>query len=91
VIRSGSGPSAFVQTVAYRYHAMIPGLGNILRYENSDHNQFDHVHRFDPLARDRKGTFQQIADKNDVPTLSDVLREVREWYEERAGEIEGHL
>jgi hypothetical protein len=30
-------------------------------------------------------------DKNDVPTLSDVLREVREWYEERAGEIEGHL
>jgi hypothetical protein len=83
-VQSGRGHTAFVQTTAYRYHAQVLGVGNILRYENSDHNQFDHVHRYDPIRGDRKGTFQRIEDKNAVPTLGDVLRELRDWYEANA-------
>ncbi len=86
-VRSGSGQRALVQTTAYRYHASIPGIGNILRYENSDHHQFDHVHRYDPLRGDLKGTFHRIEQKNDVPTLGQVLRELREWYEENAEKL----
>jgi hypothetical protein len=88
-VRDGTGSSALVQTTAYRYHALIPGVGNILRYENNDHHRFDHVHRYDPIAGDRKGTFQRIESKNDVPTLGEVLRELRDWYEEHADKLTG--
>lgn len=86
-VQSGSGHNAFVLTTQYRYHAMLPDGRNILRYENSDHHQFDHVHRYDPSAVDRKGTFQRIQARDDVPTLGDVLRELRSWYEEHADRL----
>jgi hypothetical protein len=86
-VRGGRGASALVQTTEYRYHARIPGVGNILRYENSDQHQFDHVHRYEPLGGDIRGTFQRIENKNDVPTLGDFLRELRNWYEENADKL----
>lgn len=75
------GPKTQVQTVEYSYNASIEGLGNILRYDSPhpSHNQFHHVHRYDPLHGDGIGTVEMI-DDDGWPTLGEVLDELRVWY-----------
>jgi hypothetical protein len=87
-VLSGDGPRALVQTEAYRYNAHAVGLGNIMRYENSDHRKYDHAHHYDVFSGDKEGTFRRIEEKNDVPTLADFINEVRDWYEANAERLE---
>jgi hypothetical protein len=81
-VLDGEGPSATVQTFLYRYHAWIANQRNILRYENTDeHRNFiDHVHRYDTLGDGREVSVEEILEEKNIPTLADVLSELRDWY-----------
>lgn len=86
----GSGASAMVQTIEYRYHARIPSLGNILRYESPHgHRPYHHVHRYDVFSGDREGTVEDVA--GDWPTLGDELGELRDWCYENYSRLEPTL
>ena len=81
-ILSGQGPNAMVKTCEYSYNAYAIGRGNLFRYNSPHgyHRPYHHVHRYDIL-----GTWDEIGDpeelrENEVPTLSEVLDEVRELY-----------
>jgi hypothetical protein len=88
-ILGGDGADATVQTVAYTYHAHVAGRGNIFRYDSphSDHNQFHHVHRY---HYDGDGGDQVTElDWEQVPTLAEVIEELREWVYQRWDRLPG--
>ncbi len=80
-IRSGEGANAIVQTVSYSYNAVLGNVGNIVRYDSPHaHRPFHHVHRFDVLNGDQEGTCDDIHDENKIPTISEVLDELTDFY-----------
>jgi hypothetical protein len=80
VVVDGTGATARVQTRYYRYHATHSGNGAILRYENSDHRDCDHVHRYDTPGTGVECSVTEITCEDDRPTLGEVLEELRQWY-----------
>lgn len=88
-IQEGEGADALVQTVIYTYHAHVAGQGNILRYDSPhpDHNQFHHVHRykFDGDGADHVTELTW----EDVPTLAEVVEELRTWVYQRWERLPG--
>ena len=77
-ILDGAGANAIVQTVEYSYNAVISGKGNIFRYNSPHptHNEFHHVHRFDVLNGDKRGTVERAI----WPLLSEVIEEAMRFY-----------
>jgi hypothetical protein len=93
-ILSGEGDGAIVQTTSYTYHAMIEGLGNLLRYcgphdtpEHPDHKPYHHKHTYDPLGEEVEGHLEEV-DPDSRPTLAEVISEACRWYFDHAEEIE---
>ena len=86
----GEGPDAEVQTIEYSYNVVVDGIGNRLRYDSAhlSHNPYHHVHRYDVLAGDKDGTVTPLHLEDEVPTLGEVLAEVRAWYFEHSDHIE---
>jgi len=65
-ILAGEGAGATVQTTSYRYHVRLPGRGTIFRYDSPhplpagmDHHAEHHVHRYDVLNDDVRGTIER--------------------------------
>jgi hypothetical protein len=88
-ILSGSGPTARVQTETYSYNASLRGVGNVFRYDSPHpHYPKHHVHRYDVLNRDTKGSVKAIEDEEDRPTLGDVIDELRDWYYDNYDKLE---
>ncbi len=89
-ILDGAGQTAIVQTVAYSYSAVLTGTGNIFRYcsphpdDEAPHHPHHHVHRFNVLADDDRGTIDLVGDDEDWPTLGEVLGELRGWCADNA-------
>lgn len=80
-VLDGEGPGAMVHTTAFSYHVQADGRGPVLRYCGPHtHRPHNHVHRFDYLATWDEVQVVPIPEINDVPTLSDVLEEVRDLY-----------
>ena len=80
-VLDGAGPTARVQTRTYRYHAWLPARHNILRYDSPHaHRPYHHVHRFDALGTGREVSIDPIEDEAAIPTLSEVLDELRDWF-----------
>src|SRR5206468_7852168 len=69
-------------TVEYRYHAQADGRGPLFRYcspHGSGHRPCHHVHRYDIFDTWAElFPVEEIWDGNAVPTLSDVIEEVRD-------------
>jgi hypothetical protein len=93
-VHSGEGQTAIVQTDSYSYHALVEGLGNLLRYcsphndaAHPDHRPYHHKHVFDPLSGDAAGCVEEI-EADEWPTLSEVIHEVCGWYFEHSSEVE---
>jgi hypothetical protein len=80
-IVGGTTRDPVVQTTSYTYNARIRGVGNILRYcsAHADHNSDHHVHRYDVVRGDRRGT-TTLHGAPGWPTLGDVMAEIRDWY-----------
>lgn len=83
------GFTGFVQTRRFGYHARIKGEHNILRYDSAGgHRHSAHKHVYDPFAEDRQvTTVEEITDPDDVPTLTDVVRELERWHSDNAGRL----
>ena len=80
-VLDGQGPGAMVYTTEFHYHVQAVGRGPVLRYDSPHpHRPYNHVHRFDFLATWDQVQIVPIYEINDVPTLGDVLEEVRELY-----------
>lgn len=80
-IISGDGANAMVQTVQYRYHAYAQDRGNILRYDSPhSHRPYHHVHRHDICGTWTETAIDELRTEDDIPTLSEVLDELREIY-----------
>jgi hypothetical protein len=76
------GPGAMVYTTNYHYHVQADGRGPPLRYESphADHHVYNQVHHFDFLGKWNELQVVPIYEINDVPTLSEVIEEVRDIY-----------
>ena len=74
----GSDSRAMVHTVDYSYNAYLKQCGNIFRYDSphEDHNNYHHVHRFDPLGGDKEGIVTECS----WPHLNEVVQEAAEWF-----------
>lgn len=89
-ILEGEGASARVQTASYSYNVHIQGIGNIFRYDSPDpvgetagapaHHLEHHVHRYDVLRGDKRGTIECIYEEDRVPTLREVIDEAADWF-----------
>ncbi len=81
-ILDGTGDNALVQTTYRSYHAYARGKGNIVRYcSGHDHRPYDHVHRYDaPATWNEILPVQELWTEDEIPTLSDVLDELRDFY-----------
>jgi hypothetical protein len=80
-ILDGDGPYAMVQTVQYRYHAYSSGRGNLFRYCGPhDDRPYHHVHRYDVFNTWSEASIEEITDEDEIPTLGEVLGELREMY-----------
>lgn len=83
-VLEGRGMTARVQTRAFRYHAWVRGVHNILRYESAhEHRRLPHKHVYDTFGTG-PDTITDLADENDVPTLGEVIRELQIWHLENA-------
>lgn len=83
------GANSLVRTVEYTYNAVVAGLGNIVRYDSphSDHNQFHHVHRYEPLSGDLRGNVHRVEPQDDWPTLGEMIHEVESWFYDHSDEL----
>ncbi len=59
----------------YRYHAHIPGRGNLLRYDNS--HGFDEFHRHEYVFPTEDQRPLETLTREEFPTLIEVLDEVQ--------------
>lgn len=88
------GDDPLVQTEWYSYNVTLRGVGNIFRYDSpflpdrGGHHAHDHVHLYDAFAGDREGTIEPIYNKDDVPTLGEVIDRARDWYWQNVEELE---
>lgn len=90
-ILEGVGADALVRTISYSYNAFLIGRGNILRYDSphATHNQEHHVHRYDVLRGDTRGTLTFLEDEAGRPTLGEVITELERWYYEHYDDLLG--
>lgn len=80
IILTDSGADSLVRTQHYRYHARLANGATILRYEASHpHRLYHHVHRHDPFREGNPGQVEPIHDEEDIPHLSEVIDEVRQF------------
>lgn len=78
-ILGGTGGHVRVTTAQYSYNVSVSGRGNLIRYDSAhDHRPHHHVHRFDSECH--LVSVHEIHDENKVPTLGDVITEVRDLY-----------
>lgn len=86
---TNEGASSTVQTKAYRYNVALAGRSNIFRYDSAhpDHNQEDHVHRYDIISGKQVEPAEMIYDRERVPTLREVIDEAEEWYYEHQDQL----
>ena len=59
----------------YRYHAHIPGRGNLLRYDNS--HGFDEFHRHEYVFPTEDQRPLEVLTREEFPTLIEVIDEVQ--------------
>jgi hypothetical protein len=87
---SGEGISGMVMTSQFSYHASVHHVAGILRYcSQDDHRPFAHKHVLDPFNGGKELEIQEIRDVEKIPTLREMIDEVRDWYEENADKISG--
>ena len=81
-ILQGDGADALVQTVAYSYNALLPGIGNIFRYDSphATHNKEHHVHRYNVLNGGVQFPIEWLTEEEHRPTLGEVIDELADWY-----------
>lgn len=80
-VLDGQGPGAMVYTTEFHYHVQADGRGPVVRYDSPHpHRPYNHVHRFDFLETWDAFPIVPIHEIDDVPTLSDVIEEVRDLY-----------
>lgn len=84
-ILEGRGMTAVVQTRAFRYHAWLRGVHNILRYESPHpHREHPHKHLYATFGNGREVRVIDLMDEEHVPTLGEVLRELQVWHQQNA-------
>lgn len=86
-VLNGEGAAALVQTEMYSYNAFVRGWHNILRFDNQHphalypgHKDEHHRHDFDWQTGEEFPDSPQWIGVEKWPTLSEVIREVEEWY-----------
>jgi len=81
-ILGGSGMNAWVQTRSFRYHAWVRGSHNILRYESAHerHRERAHKHVYDTFGYGGETDVIELSTEDEIPTLGDVLSELRGWH-----------
>lgn len=83
--------SPMVQTERYRYNVQLTGVGVIFRYDSPHptpptgpppppHHLEHHKHTYDVLNGDKRGTVTCIYDREQTPTLREVIDEASEWF-----------
>lgn len=88
LVQEGTNP--LVQTTTYRYQVTLGGVGTVFRYDSPHpHRDEHHVHRHDVLNGDRGGSIDYIYNEDDIPTLGEVIGEVRDWYYANFEALEG--
>ena len=84
----GRGPTATVQTRAFRYHAWVRGNHNIFRYDSPhEHRPNAHKHVYDTFGSGGESELIELAQEDDVPTLAEVLRRLQTWHEQNASRL----
>lgn len=87
-ILTGRGVAAMVQTRSFSYHAWVRGRYNIFRYDSAhDHRRFPHKHIYDTFGFGKELDVTELTSEDDVPTLTEVIRELRDWYQANAGRL----
>ncbi len=74
-IRTNARNQIEVRGLSYRYHAYVPGSGNLLRYDNS--HAFDEFHRHEYVFPTEDQQPLQVLAREEFPTLIEVLDEVQ--------------
>ena len=74
--------NAWVQTRSFRYHAWVRGSHNILRYESAHehHRERAHKHVYDTFGYGGETDVIELPTEDEIPTLGDVLSELRGWH-----------
>lgn len=91
-VLSGRGPSAIVQTHKFTYHARIRAEYNLLRYDSAHrHRPYAHKHIFDPFDRGREIQIIELRTEEEIPSLRQVVDELRAWYEENGDRLRAHI
>jgi uncharacterized protein with von Willebrand factor type A (vWA) domain len=87
-ILSGLKMNARVQTRRFRYHARVRGAHNILRYESAhEHRPQAHKHVYNTFGDGQEQEIIDLFHENEIPTLGEVIQELREWHQENAGRL----
>lgn len=87
-VLGGRGLGARVQTHRFRYHAWVRGVHNILRYESAhEHRVHAHKHVYDTLGSGRETKVVDLRAEDAIPTLAEVIRELRTWHEQHAARL----
>ena len=87
-VLKGHGPGAQVQTQVFRYHAWVRGSHNIFRYESAhEHRPYAHKHVYDTFGYGQENQLIELRSQDEVPTLTEVLRELHGWHQEHAGRL----
>lgn len=67
--------------MSYTYNVALRDVGNIFRYDSPHltHNQFHHVHRYEPLEEGTDATLSKVPEE-EWPRLDEVIEEAANWY-----------
>jgi len=101
VLLTDEDADSVVQTVKYAYAAKVAGVRTIFRYcsPHESHNKEHHRHEYDvfgtglqicqkkkcPVEAEAVPLF--ISDEAAVPTLGQVIEELRSWYHEHVDDV----
>jgi len=84
----GSGLAAEVQTELFKYHAWVRGRYNIFRYDSAHrHRPFPHKHVFDTFGFGGETAVIELRGEDAIPTMAEVIRELRVWHEQHAANL----
>jgi hypothetical protein len=86
------GANTLVVRDTYSYNVYLKNAGNIFRYcsPHEEHNKGHHVHRYNVLSGDKKGSLDFI-DEDNTPTLGQVIEESRRWYYDNYSSLESGI
>ncbi len=91
-ILEGTGHTAWVKTTQFTYQAWIRGGASIFRYcSPHGHRPYVHKHVFAPFDSGRETEIVEITDEDRIPTMREVIEELREWHGHHAARIRDEL